>query len=87
MLYKRFIVIVIAEKSDSYWMVSNKDVDGKQLNEDGAWGIDGIVQTISERRDVKGNSEKCGLTPGLYWDRNHEGRIEIATGFFLMKNR
>lgn len=25
----------IAEKSDSYWMVSNKDVDGKQLNEDG----------------------------------------------------
>ena len=62
---------------DSYWMVKNQVVDGKQLNEDGAWVVDGVVQTISERRDVKSNTEWCGLRTGVYWDKKHQTRVEI----------
>lgn len=65
------------------WLETNTIIDGKQVNEDGAWVVDNVVQTISQRRDVEGNTVWRGLTPGIYWDKKHNSRIEVSTDWVL----
>ena len=68
---------------DGGWLATNTIIDGKKVNGDGMWIVDNEVQTISQRRDVEGNTKWRGLTPGIYWDAKHNSRIEISKDWGL----
>lgn len=68
---------------DGGWLTTNTVIDDKKVDGDGMWIVDNVVQTISERRDVEGNTKWRGLTPGTYWDSKHNSRIEISEDWSL----